>query len=736
MRIAFVKYLFALLVGYALILPACSRDERSRAETTAEHATSRNVSYTETGDLPAIKARGTLRILSPRENAAEGYLLRDGSPLDLERKLATKFALKAGLEPVFVEVAHCEELIPALLAGQGDLIAANLTVTEARKTQMAFTVPVGNTREFIVSRATDTRLKKPADLAGRTVAIQQGTSFWDTVGTLRKRHPKIKLKTLPGNLSSEEILDMVAFEEIDVTVENSNVLAHALRDRDDVAPALQISNDRPLAWGVRPDNAQLLNALDRFLTQEQLTRQQAVTYRDDLDGIKPRKVIRLLTRNTAATYFLWRAELLGFEYELAKEFARQNELRLEVVVAPSYQQLIPMLLEGKGDFIAAFMTPTEQRRAHGLAFSRPYHYASEVVVARRDEPPVNSVEDLKGRRIVVRRSSSYWETLTRLKAQGIDFALLEAPETMDTEDIIAKVAAGEYDLSVADSNILDLELTWRDDIQGVLALTEPQPHGWAVRAKDTKLLAAINTFFKKEYRGLFYNVTYNKYFKDTRLIVQQREEFGTRKLNGHLSPYDELVKKYARQYGFDWRLLVAQMYEESRFDPKATSWAGAKGLLQVMPRTAQAFAAEDLEDPEIGLHAGVKYLDWVRDRFSAELPVVDRMWFTLGAYNAGAGHVHDARRLARQEGLNPNRWFGHVENAMLLLSKREYATQARHGYVRGSEPVRYVRNIRDRFSAYVLLTEGAQVEWYDGAVQTRKAATQPARRFGLSVVGS
>ena len=165
------------------------------------------------------------------------------------------------------------------------------------------------------------------------------------------------------------------------------------------------------------------------------------------------------------------------------------------------------------------------------------------------------------------------------------------------------------------------------------------------------------------------------------------------------------MKKYAREYGFDWRLLVAQMYQESRFNPKAKSWVGARGLMQVMPRTAKELGFKNLQDPDTGIHAGVKYLKWVRERFEPELDVRDRMWFTLAAYNAGQGHVKDARRLARRKGWNPNRWFDNVEKAMLLLSKRKYARRARHGYVRGREPVNYVRDIRNRFIAYQRLGE-------------------------------
>jgi membrane-bound lytic murein transglycosylase F len=204
---------------------------------------------------------------------------------------------------------------------------------------------------------------------------------------------------------------------------------------------------------------------------------------------------------------------------------------------------------------------------------------------------------------------------------------------------------------------------------------------------------------------LFYNITYKKYFKNPHKIRKHVALRVDGQEGNGLSPYDAAARTYAAQYGFDWRLIVAQMYQESRFDPLAKSWVGALGLMQVMPRTAQQFGFSDLQDPDVGLHAGVRYLDWLQERFDPELPVQDHMWFALASYNAGVGHVRDARRLARKMGWNHNRWFGNVERAMLLLSKRKYARQARHGYVRGSEPVKYVREIRNRFNAYVQLTE-------------------------------
>jgi membrane-bound lytic murein transglycosylase F len=683
---------------------SCSTDENTSVTPSTDQSRPASLTYIETGDLKAFRKRGELRILVPGYHPVDHYLPRKGSPLGYEYNLADKFSRKMGLTARFVYVDSFGELIPALLAGKGDMIAANLTITEPRKQQIEFTVPIGSAFEQLVIRSEENDIHSVSDLKGRILSVRPNTSFWNTAQGLQKLLPDVMIQALPVKLSNDQILDMLSVGEIDATIFDSNILEANLLYRDDCKAAFNLTDKRILAWGVRPKNPELLAALNRFLNQERLTQYRVQSHLDDIEGIKKRKTVRILTRNNAASYFLWRGQLLGFEYELAKEFARQNGVRLEVVVAPSHNALIPMLREGKGDVIAALMSPTEQRRKLGVVFSRPYLYASEMVVARSSEKVFNGVEHLKGRTLVVRPSSAYWQTLQDIRAQGIKFTLMKAPEDMETEEIIDKVANGEYDLTVADSTLLEIELTWRDDIKGVLTLTDPQPCAWAVRTNNPKLLKAINKYFKKEYHGLFYNITYKKYFNSPHAVLKHREHRYDIDTGGQLSPYDTIVKKYAEKYGFDWRLLVSQMYQESRFDPTRKSWAGAVGLMQVMPRTAKEVGFTEIKDLETGIHAGVKYLDWVRDRFSEELPVVERMWFSLASYNAGPGHVHDARRLARQKGWNPDRWFNNVERAMLLLSKRKYAKMARFGYVRGREPVNYVRDIRDRFHAYTRLS--------------------------------
>ncbi len=696
--IAFLHFCLALTVGF--LVSGCEAEEGSQDSPTPSAFVASAPTYLETGDLSALTSRGYLRVLSPPHASVE-HLPRQGFPHDLEEELLESLASSLDLKLAQVTVNGLDELIPSLLEGKGDLIAANFTVTPERKTHIAFSVPVTIVREQLVTRQSDETLSKPADLKGRTIVVLRSSSFWDTALGLKKKYPGIQVQEAPAHLDLEQILDGVARGDFDVTVADSNLMPAVLTYRTDLKSAFDLTEERPVAWGVRPDSPALLAALNTFLTKAKLAHSRPSVSREDLAGIKKHGVLRVLTRNNPATYFLWRGELLGFEYELARHFAKKHKLLVEMVVPPSREDLIPWLLEGKGDVIAASMTISSEREAQGVAFSRPYFKASEIVVTRADEPDdrLKGPEDFAGRTFVVRRSSSYWQTLEALKGQGIALTLEAAPEGLETEEIIAKVATGEYDLTVADSHLLDIELTWREDIRAAFPVSDPKSHGWAMRVSNPELRDAINQYMQKEYRGLFYNITLKKYFKNPHTIRTHIEFRASH--TGELSPYDGLVQQYAGQFGFDWRLVVAQMYQESRFNPDARSWAGAVGLMQVLPRTAKSIGFHDVRTPDDGIHAGVKYLDWVRDRFDPELPVEDRMWFTLAAYNAGHGHVRDARQLARKLGLNPNRWFRNVEKAILLLSKRKYARQARHGYCRGAEPVKYVREIKRRYEAYL-----------------------------------
>ncbi len=657
----------------------------------------------ELGDLDALQAHGQLRILIPQVSGVDG-LPRQVDLFDLERDLADSLARGLGLEPVWIVVEERSALIEELVAGHGDLIAANLTVTPERAERIAFSRPITRVREQVVSRNDGPSLRRVEDLEGRSVVVRRSSSFWGTVSSLVADHPGIELVEAPENLDTEEILYRVSTGEYDITVADDRLVSDALGYMPGLMVGFSLTEERPIAWGVRPGAPMLLSAIDSFLSTVHFQALDSM-YSGDLSEIKRRGVLRVLTRNSAATYFVWRGELVGFEYDLAKAFASRHGLSLEIVVPPTRAALLTWLRQGKGDIVAAALTPSVERERRGVAFARPYNFVREMVVARPADSLLQGPADLDGRTVVVRRSSSYWRTLESLQRRGATFILAEAPETQETEEIIDRVARGEYDLTVADSHILAIEQSWRDDVIGLFPVSDSLPHAWAVREEDSALLGSINAFFRQEYRGLMYNLTYRKYFGNQRRIQAHVSDRSSR--TGTISPYDSIIQHYSREYDFDWQLIAAQMFEESRFDPRAKSFAGAIGLMQVMPRTGKAFGvpATSLILPDSGTHAGVMYLRHVHGYIEDGETLDDQLWFALAAYNAGFGHLDDARRLTASMGGNPNVWFGEVEQYMPLLAQRKYHRQSQYGYCRCSEPVNYVRRIRERERAYRRATD-------------------------------
>ncbi|QKT03369.1 transporter substrate-binding domain-containing protein [Ectothiorhodospiraceae bacterium 2226] len=686
-RLAYLCTPAALLAVAALSQTGCSSEE-SAAER--ERATAQQT---------------PLRVITLRQLDGPDFLPRSGLPDAAERELLGEYAAGEGRAIEWVLVDSLTELFAALEAGRGDLAAANLTITETRMARFAFSAPIAFVREVVIGR-TDVRLESPRDLRGQRVAAFGDSSFQETLQRIhaeRFQEP-FEIVTAEGG-SDEALLDGVANGSYELAVLDSNTALALLPGREDLHVALTLPDVRPVGWAVRRDAPQLLASVNRFLSSHQLLSTPNEIHTDDLDGIAARGVLRVATRNNAANYFLFRGELMGFEYELAKRFADSRGLRLAVVVPPSHAALRDWVRDGHADLAAASLTISAEGGGEGMVFSRPYHRVTELLVTRADDLGIQSADDLAGRTVVVRRNSSYWRTLSALREAGYAFELVAAAEDLETEQIIDRVGRGEYDLTVADSHIVEIEQTYRDDIRAAFALTEEGAHGWLMRADNPQLVEAVNGFLRREYRGVFYNLTRAKYFGNDRTIQAHVGERVDGASAAALSPYDELVRRYAERYGFDWRLVVAQMYQESRFDPAARSWAGALGLMQVLPRTGRELGFDDLHDPDSGIHAGVQYMDWLMRRFEPELNMADRTWFALAAYNAGIGHVRDARRLAAQKGWASDQWFDNVEHAMLLLAQREYHRHAAHGYVRGQEPVNYVRHIRDRFEAYARLTE-------------------------------
>jgi membrane-bound lytic murein transglycosylase F len=448
---------------------------------------------------------------------------------------------------------------------------------------------------------------------------------------------------------------------------------------------------------VRASAPDLLRLVNDFAYQIRLAGESGEERHADLPEIREGRMLRVLTVNGPSSYYVHRGELVGFDYELVRRFADEQNVIVQMIVAPSVEELEPWLSRGLGDMIGAGLLATAVGDTAAVRATRPYHDVWPVIVAR---PGLALDRDggYRDRAVVVTRSNPY---LPMLRALGrtVGYRLDLVTDTESTRELLGRLARGESDLTVLESHLAAAELAEFPDLVVIDSLTEAPGRSWAVRADQPDLLAALNAFVEREVGGLTHAVLVRKYFRpETRRVDPPEVREGE-----PLSPWDDIVRRVAADADLDWRLLTAQMFQESRFDPTALSPAGAYGLMQMMPGTFRQMRVRNREDPHEQIQAGVGYMRWLYDRFPSDLALADRLAFTLAAYNAGYGHVSDARRVAALRGLDPDRWFESVELAMLALSDPSVYGQARYGYVRGSEPVRYVRRINELGQMYARL---------------------------------
>ncbi|MEN8253929.1 MAG: transporter substrate-binding domain-containing protein [Verrucomicrobiota bacterium] len=460
--------------------------------------------------------------------------------------------------------------------------------------------------------------------------------------------------------------------------------------------------DPKIVWAVPQSSGELIESLNAFLVKEHPT----ITPKSrtgDLAEIKERGYIRVLTRNNPACYFLHRGELMGFEYELVSQYAKQQGLEVVVVVPPRWADLKQWMLEGRGDVVAACITVSEERKeSEELQFCHPYGDFREIVVTRKSDTKLRSLRDLAGRTVHVRKLSHYWTSMEKLKKEsGIDFELKAVPGTMETREILHRVESGEFDLTVADSGFLDIEINSGRKLRSALMFHAPLNYGWVVRRDNPQLKASMDRFFDQKTGSSSYNYLFKKYFTLGSATRDFQDE--VRRLDkAVICPYDDLIRVSAKKYDFHWCLIASQMYQESHFDPKAKSWSGARGLMQLMPATARELGLNERTtlDPAKNIDAGVRYLGQQRKRVPDEVDAFNRLCFGLAAYNGGYGHLIDARALAKKLGRNPNLWVENVDHAYSLLSTPEYADKARYGYCRSEEIIGYVRKIMARYVSY------------------------------------
>lgn len=650
-------------------------------------------------EIELIK-KGSLRVLYQGSDDPQSSITQK------ERGLVEQFAVENQLTAEWIAVEEDWQLMPSLIEGGGDIIIGQgESLASGLSDQISFTYSWGTTTQQVVVRTDTTQINRLEDLLVRQIALKKSSPAWPILEKHLAENPTMDLVAISEDATLEEIMRRVASGEYDVTIVESDYLQAYLPKHPEVNVAFDFSKAESRAWAVRPNAETLQNRLDKYLNKNHLSMIVADVRLEDLPKIQERKILRVITYQSPGNYFFNNGRMHGFEYGFIKKFAESKRLTVDVVLANSHEQMRELLLSGDGDIIAASL-PENSLNDENIMMTAAYDYSAPVIIGRDTENSLVDIRDLEGRRIALPSESPYRDFLQKIQQRGINFEIVDTDEGVNTEETLYRVSHAMHDLTILGSHQVKAELTRQYGLKALFTLSEPVAQSWAVRVSDHKLLAAVNDYIAKEYRRDTYNTLYSKYLsrpkniKDKSLFIAQVDK---------LSPYDELLKVNAEQHSFDWRLLAAQMYQESQFDPEAVSYAGAEGLMQIMPATANELGLEDINDPKSNITAGVKYMKILRDQFEQELPLEDKTWFTLASYNAGFTRVKNARALAEKMGLDSDRWFGNVEKAMLALAKPYTRDGEIRRLCRCGQAVIYVREIRSLYHNYVRLTETTQL---------------------------
>lgn len=435
----------------------------------------------------------------------------------------------------------------------------------------------------------------------------------------------------------------------------------------------------------------------------------------DFEDIKEDGKLRALLAYSSTSYFLYKGRPMGYEYELLERLAEHFDLELEITVSEDLNSLLSELNNGAVDIVAYGLAITTERKKKA-AFTDYLYLTNQVLVQRKPtnwrkltldniksklvQDPIQLINDT----VSVRSSSSYFDRLQNLSKEiGGTIVIDTLKGKLATAEIIKMVADGEIKYTLADKNLAQINASFFPVLDVSVPVSFSQRIAWAVNKNSDDFLVKINQWIENEKKRNDYYVIYNKYFKNKRNFNRRVKSEFYSLTNYQISKYDSLIKKNAKKLGWDWRLLASLVYQESRFDQEANSWTGAEGLMQLMPTTAEELGVENLLDPIDNINAGSKYLKSIYDNFEEITDTIQRIKFTMGAYNSGYYHIKDARKLATLNKLNPNVWDGNVNEMLLELTYPQNYNHPsiNYGYVNGIEPYNYVNQIFERYDHYV-----------------------------------
>ncbi len=434
----------------------------------------------------------------------------------------------------------------------------------------------------------------------------------------------------------------------------------------------------------------------------------------DLKDIVDSGVLRVITTYSPTGYFLYKGKTMGFEYEIFKRLADHLKVNLEIVLAKNVDSVIPMLNRGDGDIIALGYTITSDRK-EDVSFTDPYMITHQALIQKKPDnwrkmtvdhiknSLANDIVDLIHDTVSVRQNSSYYLRLKELSNELGDTIYIDILSgELSDEQIIKMVSEGEIKYSIIDNHKASIHKSYFPNIDADTPVSLSQRLAWAVRKTSPELLTIINQGLKSIKSKPDYNVIYEKYFENKRQFHKRLDSEYYTGTTGKFSKYDEIVKKYSHDLGWDWILVKSLIYQESRFNSTNESWAGASGLMQLMPSTAEELGVSDIADPEQNIKAGSAYLKRMYSYWEEVPDSIQRIKFAMASYNCGYSHIKDAQKLATKYGKDSLSWDDGVDYFVLNLSKPKYYNDpvVGFGYARGYEPYEYVKDIFERYKNY------------------------------------
>lgn len=418
-----------------------------------------------------------------------------------------------------------------------------------------------------------------------------------------------------------------------------------------------------------------------------------------LEQVQREGVLRVVTRNAPTTYYIGSEGPVGPEYDLARGFAEFLGVELEIYTVDNLSQVLPAVTSGRAHVAAAGLTITPAREQE-VEFGPVYRRVTQQLVYRRGSWRPRELDQVIGGRLEVVAGSSYVDTLEELRLSLPGLTWLEHP-TAETQELLAQVADGVIDFTVADSTAVLVNRYFHPDIRVAMDVSEPQPIAWAFRGgEDRSLLEQAEAFFAEAAANGTIAELMDRYYGHTDRFDYVGTRTFLRHVEDRLPEYQAWFQQAAAEHGFDWRLLAALAYQESHWNPRAVSPTGVRGLMMLTQDTADAMGVTDRNDPEQSIRGGAAYLRRVIGKIPERIPEPDRTWMALAAYNMGMGHLEDARVLTEKQGGDPDLWRD-VEQRVELLSQEKWHSQTRYGYARGHEARQFVANIQSYYETLV-----------------------------------